>query len=91
MLHLTIITWDPDKSEEVFKRVQERGVEHEGMKAIGTWVQIDGGRAFHLADVPPDIDPKLILKSNFAWNDIVRLETVRVMEAEELLKLLSSM
>ena len=91
MLHLCIITWDPDKRDAVFKRTQERGFEHEGVKVIGTWIDIDGGRGFQLTDVPDDIDPKLRLKANFAWNDIMRIETVRVMEAEELVKLLSSM
>ena len=91
MLHLCIITWDPEKREEVLKRGQEIGFEHEGAKVIGTWIDIDGGRGFQLTDVPDDIDPKLRLKASFAWNDIIRIETVRVMEAEEMVKLLSSM
>ena len=92
MLHLCIITWDPDKRDEIFKRAQKRGFEHEGgMKVIGTWIDIDGWRAYQLTDVPDDIDPKLRLKANFAWNDITRIETVRVMEAEEMVKALASM
>lgn len=90
MLHMCIITWDPEKREEVLKRGQEIGFEHEGAKVLGTWIDIDGGRGFQLIDVPDDIDPKLRLKANFAWNDITRIETVRVMEAEEMVKLLSS-
>ena len=91
MLHLCIVSWDPDKRDEVLKRAQ-KGFEYEGgVKVIGTWIDIDGWRAYQLTDVPDDIDPKLRVKANFAWNDIVRIETVRVMEAEELVKITASM
>ena len=91
MLHLCIVTWAPEKRDEVLKRSQEKGFQHEGIKVIGTWIDIDGWRAYQLTDVPDDINPKLRLKANFAWNDIVRIETVRVMEAEELVKITASM
>ena len=91
MLWMNILTWAPDKRDEVIKRAQTIGFEHEGMKVIGTWVDVDGWRAFQLTDVPPDIDPRLSLKANFAWNDIVRIESVAVMEAEKMIKIASSM
>ena len=91
MLYMNILTWAPDKRDEVIKRVQTIGLQHEGMKVIGTWADIDGWRAFQLTEVPPDIDPRLSLKANFAWNDIVKIETVAVMDAEQLIKIASSM
>ncbi len=36
-------------------------------------------------------DPKFSIKANFEWNDILKIESVPVMEAEELLKLFASM
>jgi len=91
MLYMNILTWDPDKRDEVIKRAQQIGFEHEGMKVIGTWADCDGWRAFQLVDVPPNIDPKLTLKANFTWNDLIKIETIAVMEAEAMVKLFASM
>jgi len=87
---MNILTWAPDKRDELLKRAQTIGFKHEGMKVIGTWADLDGCRAFQLTDVPPDMDPKLMLKANFAWNDIMKIESIAVMKAEEMVKLLSS-
>ena len=91
MLYMTILTWDPDKRDAVMKRVNEIGLEHEGMKVIGTWADADGGRCFQLTEIPPDIDPMLMLKANFAWNDLIKIESVAVMNAADMLKALASM
>ena len=91
MLYMNILTWDPDKRDNVIKRAQEMGFEHKGMKVIGTWADFDGCRAFQLTEVPANIDPMLSLKANFSWNDVVKIETVRVMDASEMVKVFSSM
>jgi len=91
MLYMNILTWDPEKRDTVIERVKKIGLEHEGMKVIGTWADVTTGRCFQLCDVPRDIDPILNLKSNFAWNDILRIESIPVMEAMELIKVLESM
>ncbi len=88
MLYMTILTWDPDKRDAVLERVKKLGLQHEGMKVIGTWVDVHGGRSFQLCDVPRDYDPKLSLKLNFAWNDLVSIEDVCVMDATEMMQLL---
>jgi len=90
MLYMNILTWAPDKRDELLKRAQTIGFGHEGMKVIGTWADLDGCRGFQLTDVPPAMGPKLMLKANFAWNDIMKIESIAVMEAEEMVKLLSS-
>ena len=91
MLYMTILTWDPDKRDAVIERTKKMGLEHEGMKVIGTWVDVNGGRSFQLCDVPRDIDPMLIMKANFAWNDIVKMEDVAVIDAAEMMKLMESL
>ena len=91
MQYMNILTWDPDKRDAVMKRANEIGMEHEGIKVIGTWADVDGGRCFQLTDVPPDIDPMLMLKANFTWNDIMKLESIAVMNAADMLKALASM
>ena len=87
MLTMVILTWAPDKRDEVIKRVQTIGLAQEGEKVIGTWADINSGRAFQLTETPPDIDPKIMLKNSFAWNDIVNIEVVHVMDAAEMIKL----
>ena len=50
---------------------------------------MEGGRCFQLTEEPAD--PKFSLKANFAWNDLMKIECVPVMEAEQLVKLLAMM
>ena len=88
MIYMNILTWDPDKRDDVMKRVQTKGLSHEGIKVIGTWADVNGNRAFQLTEEPSD--PRLSLKANFAWNDILKIETIPVMEVGQLLKLLES-
>jgi len=81
-----ILTWAPDKRDAVIERVKKIGMEHEGIKVIGTWIDVNGGRCFQLSEEPAD--PKFGLKANFAWNDLMKIEAVPVMKAEEFLQLL---
>ena len=89
MLYMNILTWAPDKRDSVIERVNKIGMEHEGIKVLGTWVDVNGGRCFQLSEEPAD--PKFRLKANFAWNDLLHIETVPIMKAEEFLQLLQSM
>ena len=89
MLYMHVLTWDPDKRDEVIERVKRIGVAHEGVKVIGTWVDANGGRAFQLNEEPED--PRLGLKANFAWNDLMRIEEIPVIEAKEFMELVESM
>ena len=89
MLYMNILTWDPDKRDEVMKRAQTKGFAHEGINILGTWADIQGGRAFQLSEDPDD--PTLSIKANFEWNDIMKIESIPIMDAEELLNLMGSM
>ncbi|MFC2042046.1 DUF3303 domain-containing protein [Chloroflexota bacterium] len=89
MLYMNILTWAPDKRDAVIERVKKIGMEHEGIKVIGTWVDVNGGRCFQLSEESGD--PKYSLKANFTWNDLLNIETVPIMDAKEFLNLLDSM
>ncbi|MFC1861151.1 DUF3303 domain-containing protein [Chloroflexota bacterium] len=88
MLHMNILTWAPDKRDAVIERVKKIGMEHEGIKVIDTWIDINGGRCFQLSEEPADL--KSDLKANFAWNDLLHIETIPIMKGEEFLQLLDS-
>ena len=88
-MYMTILTWAPDKRDAVIDRVKKIGFEHEGIKVLGTWADINGGRCFQLTEEPTD--SKYSIKANFTWNDILSIESVPVMDAAELVKLLDSM
>ena len=88
MLNMHIITWEPAQRDEVIKRAQTMGIKYsEGTKLIGFWIDLHGCRAFELTDGPPP-DPKGTFEASFAWNDLVKIEVVPVMEYEEVMKLL---
>ena len=89
MLYMHILTWAPDKRDEVIERVKQIGMTHEGIKVIGTWVDANGGRAFQLNEEPDD--PKLGLKANFAWNDLMKIEEIPVIEGGEFMKIVENM
>ena len=88
MLYMAIVTWDPDKRDEVVKRWQQIGsTVPEGMKVLGEWIDLSGGRSFRLVDIATP-DPRIAVQGNFAWNDLVKIESVAVMEPEEMMKLM---
>ena len=91
MLYMTVLNWSPDKRDAVIERTKKLGFEHPGVKTIGTWVAATGLRCFQLVDIPRDMDPAQSLKNNFAWNDIMKIELVPVIEASEMMKALESM
>jgi len=85
---MSILTWEPDKRDEVIKRAQIKGVSHEGIKILGTWIDIQGGRSFQLSEEATD--PQYSLKANYEWSDLMKIDSVRVMEAGEYFKWLDS-
>jgi len=84
MLFMVTLTWEPEKREEaVARRTQFKYPE--GMKQIGEWTDLAGGRVFILSEAE---DPKAVLAATFAWTDLGKFEITPVMETDELLKLL---
>ena len=86
MLFMTIVTWEPEKRDEVFKRFAEKGTVTGG-KIIGAWNAIAGGRAFRVADVD---DPKAAFATCNVWSDLGKLEVIPIIESEQAMKLAAS-
>ena len=84
MLFMSIFTWEPEQRNEIIKRRMQGQALPEGVKAIGEWVELGGGRSFRLIDVP---DAKLALAGALPWTDIGYLEMIPVMDSEEAVKL----
>ena len=88
MLFMTIYTFEPSKTKEIVKRRLEigRGLPKEA-KVIGEWTDLGGGRGFMLSE---GTDPKVMLAGTIAWDDLMKIENIPVMEAEEVMKLAKS-
>jgi len=70
----------------MIKRAQTLGVGPlEGVKVLGEWIDIHGGRAFRLVEVD---DPKSIFLSNLGWSDLCNIEAVPVLPLEEAMGLI---
>jgi Domain of unknown function (DUF3303) len=83
MLWISIVTWEPEKRDEVTKRRMEKGPMHpEGVKALGEWVDLRGGRVISLTEGD---DPSAFGLACYAWNDITSIDSFPVMETEPLL------
>ena len=86
MLWMSIFTYEPEKRDEVIKRRLEIGAGlPQGLKLIGQWTDLTGGRGFTLIEGADD--PKLMLAAINAWSDLGKFDNVPVMEVEEVLKL----
>jgi uncharacterized protein with GYD domain len=86
MLFMTIYTYEPGQRNEIVKRRLERGtVVSEGVKVIGEWSYIGGGRGFMVLEAQ---DPKIIMATTLAWSDLIKFETLPVMETEEVMELI---
>ncbi len=88
MLFMVITSYEVGKRDEVIKRLLDIGGKFpEGIKVIGQWSAIGGGRGFTLVEVE---DPKVALTATMAWSDLLKLEVVPVIETEEVRKLMQS-
>ncbi len=85
MLFMTIYTWEPSKSDEVIKRRLDigRGIPEE-IKVIGEWHALSGGKGFLLYETA---DPKLSMATTLAWSDLMKFESIPVMDMEEVMEL----
>ncbi|MFC2012802.1 DUF3303 domain-containing protein [Chloroflexota bacterium] len=84
---MTIYTYDPKDRDAVIKRRAEKGaMAPPGMKIVGEWSVLTGGRVFRLVEAD---DPRIMLGATAAWADLGKIESIPVMETEEVMKLLA--
>ena len=85
---MTIYTWEPSKRNEIIKRRLEIGLGiPKEAKVIGAWTDLAGGRAFSVIEAA---DPKVMVAAAVAFNDLIEVETIPVMDSEELIKVAKS-
>ena len=88
MLFMTTYTYEPGNREAVIKRRVEKGaMVPPGMKILGEWSALTGGRVFRLVEVE---DPRAMAGASAAWGDLGKIETIPVLPTEEMMKLLLS-
>lgn len=84
MLFMTIFTYEPERRNEVLKRRLEKGsLVPQGMRVVGEWSDIGGGRVFRLVQVE---SPAAAVSAAGAWSDLGKYEIVPVMDSEEALR-----
>ncbi len=86
MLFMDIVTWEPEKRDEVERRAAEWKCP-EGMTECGYWIDLSGNRVFYLYETD---DPKVILEANHYWSDIVKIDSFQVMEAKDAMELMQN-
>ena len=82
---MTILTWEPEKRDELFTRFAEKGTVTGG-KILGQWNAIAGGQAFRLVDVD---DPKAGFAVCNIWSDLGKLEIIPIIGSDQVRDLLS--
>lgn len=84
MLFMNIYTWKPEQRNELLKRRMEKGIAlSEGVKLVGEWTDLGGGRGFLLFE---SSDPKACMASTMVWSDLMKMEPVPVIVTADLMK-----
>jgi hypothetical protein len=88
MLFIDVLTFEPDKRDEIVKRRLEKGMMiPEGVKMLGEFLALRGHLIFLIFETD---DPGLIYELHHAWSDLVRFDLLPVMSVgdrfEEMVK-----
>ena len=85
MLFMTVYTYEPHKRDEVVRRRAEKGpLLPDGLKALGEWSYIGGGRVFRLFEGE---DAAAAFRAGFAWSDLGKVEIYPVLETDKIMQL----
>jgi len=87
MLFMNVYTYEPAQREEIVKMRTEGFSTPEGIKLIGQWSYVSGGRVFTLFEAD---DPLVMLQWSSPWNNFGKLETFPVIDTEELIKAITA-
>jgi hypothetical protein len=87
MLFISILTWEPEKRDEIIKRRADGLFMPEGAKCLGQWSATEGGRAFTLFEIN---DNMAAAQWAASWNDLGKFRTYSVVDTEELIKAITA-
>ncbi len=88
MKFISIYTYKPEQAIAASERFRETGgMPPEGIKMIGRWHDIGGGRGFVVYETD---DPIAMSKWTEEWGDLSAMEVVPVIDDEEAAKVLGS-
>lgn len=85
MKFMVVYTYDPKDRDAVIKRRMGGEPKPPGMKVLGEWSYLGGGRVFELVECD---DSRSMLGASAAWADLGKIELFPVMETDEVMKLL---
>lgn len=89
MLFLSILCFDAANREDILKRCAlGREKLPKSVHVLQELVDLSKNRVFRISEVT---DSKAILEANLAWNELGEVETVLVMDTEEVLESLDRM
>jgi hypothetical protein len=85
MLFMVTLNYEPQNRDEIVKRRAEKGaLVPEGVKTIGEWTSIGGGKVFRLVETE---DPSAMMQGVMAWGDLGKTEVLPVMDSEDVMKM----
>jgi hypothetical protein len=81
MRFMTTYSLDPsDRNAAIARFKESQGAPPDGVKLLGRWHDVAGGRGFTLAEAD---DPAMMFKWTLAWSDLLTLETCVVLDDAE--------
>ena len=86
MLFMIIFEYEPENRDTIFNKFIEKGAMlPEGVKEVGMWSSIGGGRVFSVYETN---DAAALAKYGHEWNDLGIGELVPLMETRDYVELL---
>jgi len=85
MKFMVVYTYDPKDRDAVVKKRMGGEPKPPGMKTLGEWSYLGGGRVFELVECD---DPRAMLGASAPWAGMGKIELFPVMETDEVMKLL---
>ena len=85
MQFMVIFNYEPQNRDEIVKRRMEKGaLIPDGVKTMGEWTGIGGGRVFRLVEAT---DSAAMMQGIMAWGDLGKFEVYPVMDSESVMKM----
>ena len=85
MKFMVVYTYDPKDRDAVVKKRMGGEPKPPGMKTLGEWSYLGGGRVFELVECD---NPRAMLGASAPWAGMGKIELFPVMETDEVMKLL---